>query len=139
MEHPGKFIENEALREAMDRTSGLGTPATRADIIEKLFNSFYMERRGKEIFPTSKGAQLVDMVPEDLKSPGLTAKWEQRLELISRGKANPGEFVNEMKGYASKLVSNVIASSDVFKHDNLTREKCPECGKYLLDVNGKKG
>ena len=139
MEHPGKFIENDALREAMDKTSGLGTPATRADIIEKLFNSFYMERRGKEIYPTSKGIQLVDMVPVDLKSPELTAKWEQKLALISRGKANPGEFVNEMKGYAAKLVSNVIASSDVFKHDNLTREKCPECGKYLLEVNGKKG
>ncbi|NJD04719.1 MAG: DNA topoisomerase III [Ruminiclostridium sp.] len=139
MEHPGKFIENDALREAMDKTSGLGTPATRADIIEKLFNSFYMERRGKEIHPTSKGIQLVDMVPVDLKSPELTAKWEQQLASISRGKANPGEFVNEMKGYATKLVSNVIASSDVFKHDNLTREKCPECGKYLLEVNGKKG
>lgn len=139
MEHPGKFIENDALREAMDKTSGLGTPATRADIIEKLFNSFYMERRGKEIHPTSKGIQLVDMVPSDLKSPELTAKWEQRLTLISKGKSNPGEFVNEMKSYASKLVSNVIASSDVFKHDNMTREKCPECGKYLLEVNGKKG
>ena len=139
MEHPGKFIENEALREAMDKTGGLGTPATRADIIEKLFGSFYMERRGKEIHPTSKGMQLVDMVPADLKSPGLTAKWEEKLTMISRGKVNPAEFVNEMKAYASKLVSNVIASSDVFKHDNLTREKCPECGKYLLEVNGKKG
>ena len=139
MEHPGKFIENDALREAMDKTSGLGTPATRADIIEKLFNSFCMERRGKEIHPTSKGIQLVDMVPVDLKSPELTAKWEQRLALISKGKSNPGEFVKEMKSYASKLVSNVIASSDVYKHDNMTREKCPDCGKYLLEVNGKKG
>lgn len=139
MEHPGKFIEDDSLREAMDKTSGLGTPATRADIIEKLFNSFYMERRGKEIFPTSKGIQLIDMVPGDLKSPELTAKWEQKLTLISKGKANPGEFVGEMKGYASRLVSNVIASSDVYKHDNLTREKCPACGKYLLEVSGKKG
>ena len=139
MEHPGKFIENDALREAMDKTSGLGTPATRADIIEKLFNSFCMERRGKEIHPTSKGIQLVDMVPSDLKSPELTAKWEQRLTLISKGKSNPNEFVAEMKGYASKLVSNVLASADVYKHDNMTREKCPDCGKYLLEVNGKKG
>ena len=139
MEHPGKFIENEALREAMDKTSGLGTPATRADIIEKLFNSFYMERRGKEIFPTSKGVQVVDLAPSDLKSPELTAKWEQQLKLISLGKANSGSFVEEMKKYASKLVSNVIASSETFKHDNMTREKCPECGKYLLDVTGKKG
>ncbi len=139
MEHPGKFIENDALREAMDKTSGLGTPATRADIIEKLFNTFCMERRGKEIHPTSKGIQLIDMVPVDLKSPELTAKWEQRLTLISKGISNPGEFVNEMKNYAAKLVSNVIAGSGVFKHDNMTREKCPECSKYLLEVNGKKG
>lgn len=139
MEHPGKFIDDDALREAMDKTSGLGTPATRADIIEKLFNSFYMERRGREIHPTSKGIQLVELVPEDLKSPELTAVWEQKLTSISRGKSGAAEFVNEMKGYASKLVSNVIASSETYKHDNLTREKCPGCGKYLLEVNGKKG
>jgi DNA topoisomerase III len=139
MEHPGKFIENDALREAMDKTSGLGTPATRADIIEKLFNSFYAERKGKEIFPTSKGIQLVDLVPIDLKSPELTAKWEQKLTLIKNGKVNPTEFINEMKSYATKVVSNVIASTAAYKHDNMTREKCPECGKYLLDVAGKKG
>jgi DNA topoisomerase III len=139
MEHPGKFIENDALREAMDKTSGLGTPATRADIIEKLFSSFYMERKGKEIFPTSKGIQLVDLVPVDLKSPELTAKWEQKLTMIKNGKTNPVEFISEMKTYASKVVSNVIASTAAYKHDNMTREKCPECGKYLLDVAGKKG
>lgn len=139
MEHPGKFIEDEALREAMDKTSGLGTPATRADIIEKLFNSFYMERRGKEIHPTSKGAQLVELVPEDLKSPELTAVWEKKLTQISRGQTGAAGFIDEMKGYASKLVATVIASSDTYRHDNMTREKCPECGKYLLEVNGKKG
>ena len=139
MEHPGKFIENDALRETLDSTSGLGTPATRADIIEKLFSSFYVERRGKEIVPTSKGIQLIDLVPTDLKSAELTAKWEQQLLQISRGKANAAKFIDEMKGYAGKLVSNVIASSETYRHDNLTREKCPECGKYLLEVNGKKG
>lgn len=139
MEHPGKFIENDELREAMDKTSGLGTPATRADIIEKLFSSFYVERRGKEIHPTSKGTQLIGIVPSDLKSPELTAKWEQRLTSISLGRENPLNFISEMKGYATKLVSNVISSADVYKHDNMTREKCPECGKYLLEVNGKKG
>lgn len=139
MEHPGKFIDNKALREAIESTSGLGTPATRADIIEKLFDTFYIERKGKEIFPTSKGIQLIGLVPPDLKSPELTAKWEQQLQLISRGKANVNAFTDQMKKYASKLVSNVIAGSETYKHDNLTREKCPECGKYLLEVNGKKG
>ncbi|AEY67353.1 DNA topoisomerase III [Clostridium sp. BNL1100] len=139
MEHPGKFVDNKALKEALESTSGLGTPATRADIIEKLFNTFYIERRGKEIYPTSKGTQLISLVPADLKSPELTAKWEQQLSLISKGKANSNAFVGEMKNYAKKLVGAVIASSEQFKHDNVTREKCPECGKYLLEVNGKKG
>ena len=139
MEHPGKFIEDKGLREAIESTSGLGTPATRADIIEKLFKTYYIERKGKEIVPTSKGIQLIKIVPEDLKLPELTAKWEQQLNLISRGKEKPDLFIDQMKKYASKLVSTVIASSYEYKHDNLTREKCPDCGKYLLDVNGKKG
>ena len=139
MEHPGKFIENDRLRETVDKSGGLGTPATRADIIEKLFDCFYMERRGKEIVPTSKGIQLVGIVPGDLKSPELTAKWEQQLTLISRGKADPAAFVSDMRHYASKLVSAVVAGTEVFRHDNVTREKCPQCGKYLLEVNGKRG
>jgi len=139
MEHPGKFIENEELRETMEKTSGLGTPATRADIIEKLFNTFYIEKKGKEIFPTSKGMQLIDLVPADLKSPELTAQWEQELLAISKGQANPKKFIAGMRVYASSLVSKVIASMDKFRHDNLTRSKCPDCGKYLLEVSGKKG
>lgn len=139
MEHPGKFVDNKALKETLESTSGLGTPATRADIIEKLFNTFYVERRGKDIYPTSKGIQLVGLVPTDLKSPELTAKWEQQLNLISKGKVNPSAFVGEMKNYATKLVGAVIANSEQFKHDNVSREKCAECGKYMLEVNGKKG
>lgn len=139
MEHPGKFVENKALKEALESTSGLGTPATRADIIEKLFNTFYVERRGKDIYPTSKGVQLIGLVPTDLKSPELTAKWEQQLALISKGRVNSATFVSEMKGYATKLVGAVIANSEVFKHDNISRDKCAECGKYMLEVSGKKG
>lgn len=138
MEHPGKFVEDKKLREALESSSGLGTPATRADIIEKLFNTFYIERKGKELHPTSKGIQLVDLVPEDLKSPEMTGKWEQQLSFISKGKANPRAFITEMRGYATKLVQNVKLSSETFKHDNVTREKC-QCGKYLLEVNGKRG
>jgi len=138
MEHPGKFVENKALREMLESTNGLGTPATRADIIEKLFNTFYIEKRGKEIVPTSKGIQLINIVPPDLKSPELTGKWEQLLALISKGKINPDTFIADMRNYATKLVKDVISSTAVFKHDNVTREKC-ECGKYLLEVNGKKG
>lgn len=138
MEHPGKFVDDKILRDILDNSSGLGTPATRADIIEKLFNTFYVERKGKEIYPTSKGIQLIDLVPDDLKSPEMTGKWEQQLSFISIGKANPGLFISTMRKYAASLVSNVISSSETFKHDNVTREKC-QCGKYLLEVNGKRG
>ncbi len=139
MEHPGQHIEDETLREALEKTSGLGTPATRADIIEKLFNSFYMERNGKEIIPTSKGIQLIGLVPAELKSPELTAKWEQQLSEISKGRENQKHFINGITDYVNKLVSEVIGSSQTFRHDNMTRAKCPECGKFLLQVKGKRG
>ncbi len=138
MEHPGKFLDNKALRDVIENTSGLGTPATRADIIEKLFDTFYVVRNGKEITPTSKGIQLIGLVPPDLKSPELTAKWEQQLLTISKGKTKPEAFISEMRDYASKLVRSVIVNTSVYKHDNITREKC-ECGKFLLEVNGKRG
>jgi DNA topoisomerase III len=139
MEHPGKLIEDRHLREVMDQSHGLGTPATRAEIIEKLFNSFYMNRQGKEIVPTSKGIQLINLVPSELKSPELTAQWEQKLTEISKGNANPRAFMAGMREYAVQLVSTVNGSAQTFKHDNLTRTKCPDCGKLLLQVKGKKG
>ncbi|HBF39319.1 MAG TPA: DNA topoisomerase III [Firmicutes bacterium] len=139
MEHPGKMIEDRKLREAMENTSGLGTPATRAEIIEKLFNSFYMERNGKEIFPTSKGIQLIGLVPDELKSAELTAKWEQQLTEIGKGKGLRENFIQGIRNYATKLVTNVSGGTQTYKHDNLTRVKCPECGKFMLQVKGKRG
>ena len=139
MENPARHMEDKALREVLETTSGLGTPATRADIIEKLFSSFYAERRGKELVPTSKGIQLIGIVPAELRSAELTARWEQTLSLISKGKARDQAFIDDMRKYASLLVSTVKASELKFIHDNVTREKCPDCGKFLLDVKGKKG
>ena len=139
MEHPGKFIDDRELRASMEGGSGLGTPATRADIIEKLFNSFYVERKGKEIYPTSKGIQLIGLVPPEMRSPELTARWEQSLAEISRGKGKKIEFMNGIRQHTVALVKAVLGSDQAYRHDNLTREKCPECGKYLLQVKGKKG
>ena len=139
MENPTGQVDDGSLKDALKTAGGLGTPATRADIIEKLFDSFCVERRGKEIFPTSKGKQLIDIVPPDLKSAELTAKWEQRLSLIAKGNADSKKFIEEMRGYASALVNSVKSGDVKYKHDNMTREVCPECGKYLLEVNGKKG
>ena len=139
MENPVGQIEDKDLRKVIATTSGLGTPATRADIIEKLFDNFSIERVGKEIHPTAKGKQLIKIVPADLKSAELTAKWEQELQNISKGKANMKKFIGEMRDYSTSLVSMVIGSDAQYTHDNMTKEKCPVCGKYLLDVNGKKG
>lgn len=139
MENPTGQVDDGSLKDALKTAGGLGTPATRADIIEKLFDSFCVERRGKEIFPTSKGKQLIEIVPPDLKSAELTARWEQRLSLIAKGGADNAKFIEEMRAYASSLVSSVKSSEAKYRHDNMTREPCPECGKYLLEVNGKKG
>jgi DNA topoisomerase-3 len=100
---------------------------------------FYIEKSGKEIIPTGKGKQLIELVPEELKSPLLTAEWEMELELISKGKKNPKDFTERMRSYAEELVQEVKGSSDKFRHDNLTGKKCPECGKYMLEVKGKHG
>lgn len=139
MENPSKQITDKALKAVIESTSGLGTPATRADIIEKLFDNFSIERVGKEIHPTAKGKQLVRIVPEDLKSATLTAKWEQQLQNISQGKQSMKKFIGEMREYSTSLVSKVIVSDAQYNHENATKDKCPVCGKYLLEVNGKKG
>ena len=141
MENPVKYMSNEseALKKTIGETGGLGTVATRADVIEKLFNSFVIEKNGKNIFITAKGKQLLELVPEDLKSPTLTAQWEQKLGYIAKGALNKSLFINEMKEYAKVVVTEIKNSQDKFKHDNITRNKCPECEKFMLEVNGKKG
>lgn len=140
MENPHKYINvGKDAAKTLGETGGLGTVATRADIIEKLFNSFVIEKRGKDIYPTSKGIQLIELVPEELKSPLLTAKWEKDLDDISKGKANDKAFIENMKGYATSLVEDVKKGTTKFHHDNQTGKKCPNCGKYMLEVNGKNG
>jgi DNA topoisomerase-3 len=141
MEKPARYMsgDNKDLIKIIGETGGLGTVATRADIIEKLFNSFLIEKRGKDIFITSKGRQLLELVPGDLKSPTLTAQWEKKLDSIAKGSLKKETFINEMKNYARAVVGEIKSSRETFKHDNLTRNKCPECGKFLLEVNGKKG
>lgn len=141
MENPARYMTNESkdLIKTIGETGGIGTVATRADIIDKLFNTFLIEKRGQEIFITSKGKQLLQLVPEDLKSPALTAEWEQKLGSISKGNLKKDDFIYEMRNYTKSIVKEIKNSTAVFKHDNITREKCPECGKYMLKVNGKRG
>ncbi len=142
MENPTKYLQtnNKKLADTLKSTGGLGTVATRADIIDKLFNSFLLEKRGgKEIYITSKGRQLLDLVPEELKSPATTAEWEQKLELIAKGKMKKETFINEMKQHTKEIVAEIKESNKKYKHDNISTKSCPDCGKPMLEVNGKKG
>lgn len=136
--NPPSYLNEATLLTEMEKNN-LGTVATRADIIEKLFNSFFVEMKNKEIHITSKGRQLLDLAPADLKSPELTAKWEKTLTDISKGKSKKNDFINQMKNYSKTIVKEIKNSENKFKHDNLTRNKCPNCGKFMLEVNGKRG
>ena len=78
--------QDKKAAKTLGETGGLGTVATRADIIEKLFHTFLMEKKGNEIHITSKARQLLELVPEDLKKPELTADWEMKLSKIAEGK-----------------------------------------------------
>ena len=136
--NPPTYLNEATLLTAMEKNN-LGTVATRADIIEKLFNSFLIEQKGKDILITSKGKQLLDLVPTELRTPELTSSWEKKLQDISKGKLNKNIFIKEMKDYSKDIVKEIKNSDSKFKHDNLTKNRCPECGKYMLEVKGKRG
>lgn len=141
MENPARYMQHkdQTLARTLGETGGLGTVATRADIIEKLFGSFLMEKKGAEIHITSKGKQLLSLVPPDLKSPELTAQWELRLKSISQGRESQDKFMAEIEDYTKSLISQIKNAEGTFRHDNLTRHKCPQCGRLMLEVNGKHG
>lgn len=139
MENPVKFMESGDRQAAktLGETGGLGTVATRADIIEKLFNSFLMEKKGNEILITAKAKQLLELVPEDLRKPELTADWEMKLSNIAKGKMKQETFLREIRNYTCDIVKEIKTGVGTFRHDNLTNKICPNCGKKLLAVNGK--
>ncbi len=139
MENPVKYMESQdaKARKTLGETGGLGTVATRADIIEKLFHSFMMEKQGQEIRLTSKAKQLLELVPEDLKKPELTADWEMRLGSIAKGGLKKDAFLGDIQTYTQELIRQIRAGEGSFRHDNLTNTKCPVCGKRMLAVNGK--
>lgn len=139
MENPVKFMEtrDKEAAKTLGETGGLGTVATRADIIEKLFHSFMMEKKGNEIHITSKAKQLLELVPEDLKKPELTADWEMKLSQIAKGRIRQGDFLHQIRDYTCEIVDEIKTGEGTFRHDNLTNKVCPQCCKKLLAVNGK--
>lgn len=141
MENPSQFMgdESKELVQTLKETGGIGTVATRADIIEKLFKSFVIEKKGNDLYTTSKGRQLLDLAPADLKSPALTAEWETQLTKIAKGQAKKADFMRQMIDFTQKSISDIKKSDQKFKHDNISGKVCSECGKPMLEVNGKRG
>lgn len=139
MENPVKYMEHydKEAAKTLGETGGLGTVATRADIIDKLFSNFLIEKKGKDIHVTSKARQLLELVPTELTQPELTADWEMKLGKIAKGSLRKDQFMNEIRAYSTEIVQEIKAGEGNYRHDNLTNTKCPVCGKRMLSVNGK--
>ena len=103
MENAGRFVDDEALKEAL-KSSGLGTPATRAAMIEKLIYSGYVERKKKNLIPTEKGIRVIALVPPEMRQPETTGKWERGLSRIADGELDDGKFMDSIKRYVVYLV-----------------------------------
>jgi DNA topoisomerase-3 len=139
MTEPPALLSEADLLTQMEKY-GLGTPATRADIIEKLIQAESVTRTaGGRLQPTPKGKQLIDLVSPELKSPELTAKWEKELENIARGSGNPANFMRQIRERTRQLITEVRNSSHTYKIQNLTGTKCPECGSPMKKSRDRDG
>ena len=145
---PPKPHNEASLLSAMERAGneetdldaerrGLGTPATRAAIIEKLVKSGFVERKGKQLIPTKSGIELVCVLPEVLTSPQLTADWENNLTQIAKGNADPDSFMTGIETMTRELVSTYPFLSDKekerFKEEKPVIGKCPRCGADIYE------
>ena len=145
---PPKPHNEASLLSAMERAGneetdpdaerrGLGTPATRAAIIEKLVKGGFVERKGKQLIPTKSGIELVCVLPEVLTSPQLTADWENNLTQIAKGNADPDSFMTGIETMTRELVSTYPFLSDKekerFKEEKPVIGKCPRCGANIYE------
>ena len=132
MENAGK----EDMPDEVERR-GLGTPATRAAIIEKLVSGGFVERKGKNLIPTKAGVNLVTVLPELLTSPKLTADWEQRLNEVAKDQVTPEDFMDGIEAMAAELVRNYSHISEdgqkLFQPEKETVGLCPRCGKPVYE------
>lgn len=148
---PPKAYTEDTLLSAMERAGaedmpeeaerkGLGTPATRAAILEKLVQMGFVQRKGKQLVPTKDGINLAVVLPESLTSPALTAEWENRLTEIAKGSADPDEFMAEIKAQVRQLVKTYSCISadkqNLFQSERVIIGKCPRCGENVYE--GKK-
>ena len=148
---PPKAYTEDTLLSAMERAGaedmpenaerkGLGTPATRAAILEKLVQMGFVQRKGKQLVPTKDGINLAVVLPESLTSPSLTAEWENRLTEIAKGNADPDEFMAEIEAQVRRLVKTYSCISadkqNLFQSERVIIGKCPRCGENVYE--GKK-
>jgi DNA topoisomerase-3 len=146
METAGKLVEDEELRQAM-KESGLGTPATRAAIIERLIKVGYVEREKKALVPTSKGRALISLLGESpLASPELTARWEERLARMERGAERRPDFMSDISGFATSLVEEVrrkegerVAAPTSSSLNKEPLGTCPRCGSPVVETKKSYG
>ncbi len=132
MEHAGRLVEDANLKKRLG--NGLGTPATRADIIEKLIRNHYVERQGRELVPTAKGREVVRLAPDLLCSAHLTGKWEERLSRIAEGKEDSTLFIEDIKTTTRSLVKQVIASGETYAPQFKESKSCPHCKGPMMKV-----
>jgi DNA topoisomerase III len=135
METAGKLIDDEELREAM-KDSGLGTPATRAEMIEALIRREYIERVGKDLQPTPKGLQVIAMLEEHkITSPELTGDWEHRLAEIEHGQADRGAFMSDVAGFTDEIVKQIAAlDKEKLRPVRVELGLCPRCGAETGEI-----
>lgn len=133
MEHAGKLVDDEALKEAMSG-KGLGTPATRAGIIERLISVGYVERQKKSLVPTDKGKQLIVIVPDKLKNPELTGEWEKKLLDMEAGKYSDKVFMEEISCLVGEAVDKAKSEAGTRLISSSTPiGVCPKCGKPVRE------
>ena len=146
---PPKAYTEDTLLSVMERAGaedmpeeaerkGLGTPATRAAILEKLVQMGFVQRKGKQLIPTKDGINLAVVLPESLTSPALTAEWENRLTEIAQGNADPDEFMAEIEAQVRQLVKTYSCISadkqNLFQSERVIIGKCPRCGENVYEV-----
>uniref|UniRef100_UPI00403F1D46 DNA topoisomerase III n=1 Tax=Candidatus Enterococcus willemsii TaxID=1857215 RepID=UPI00403F1D46 len=135
---PPKPLNEGTLLGKMEKFS-LGTPATRAEIIEKLIKSELMERTPAGLQVSPKGKQLLELVNPSLVSPDLTEKWEKQLEAIAKGQFSSKAFLQQIEEDTKQLVKEVKQSEQKYQDFSLTQKKCPECGEFLREKNTRDG
>lgn len=130
MENAMKTLEDEELKKEV-AGAGLGTPATRAGIIERIIKTGFVQRKGKNLLPTEKAYRIVDIVPEKVKSAVLTAEWEQKLEQIYKGQASRTEFMDGIRGFVTELVDSYKGS--FAENGREIIGTCPRCGRRVFE------